>query len=72
MKIKALAELPAKKANSQTLMNQQLAGAIGFIATVPWGLDFLRAAAQLLCISQARWQSFCKPLDLGNTLMTAV
>jgi hypothetical protein len=51
--INALAGLHAKKAPSETYMNQQLARATAFVASTCFALDFCRAAAQLLCISQA-------------------
>ena len=42
------------KAPRLLYMNQQLTSAMGFVVGACFALDLLRAAAQLLCISQAR------------------
>ncbi|MDP3699747.1 MAG: hypothetical protein Q8R72_02440 [Hylemonella sp.] len=58
LKIKALLKMPAKKAKSKAYINQSLAVAIGFVATVPPGGMLWRTAARLLCISESALSLF--------------
>jgi hypothetical protein len=53
LKIKGFVEMPAKKANANCYINQQLRIAIGFVASPCVTLDFCGVASKFLCISQA-------------------
>jgi hypothetical protein len=64
------AGLPAKKAPQESYMNQQLASATGFVAGGRRGSYFLRAATQLLCISQACHHFFALDKSCGLLPMT--
>ena len=64
------AGLPANQASRESYMNQQLASATGFVASAQQASYFLRAAAQLLCISQAGNHFFALDKSRGVVLMT--
>jgi hypothetical protein len=58
LKIKALLKMPLKKAKSKSYINQRLAVAIGFVATVTPRGALWRTAARLLCISESALSLF--------------